>query len=135
MLVDDFDYHLPRELIAQIPIYPRDRCRLMVLNGFEIKHHLFKDIIDYLNPGDVLVLNNTRVRHAKLHGKKTTGGKIELLVLGEKKGFVRCLIKGKVREDTRIVIGEITGRIVHKNEGEYLVEFPVSMERPCIGDP
>ncbi|MFL0251763.1 tRNA preQ1(34) S-adenosylmethionine ribosyltransferase-isomerase QueA [Clostridium neuense] len=84
MELKDFDYYLPKELIAQHPSSVRDECRLMVLDKRtgEIEHKIFKDIIDYLNPGDCMVLNDTRVMPARLIGsKKETGGKIEFLLL------------------------------------------------------
>ncbi|HHV63317.1 MAG TPA: tRNA preQ1(34) S-adenosylmethionine ribosyltransferase-isomerase QueA [Firmicutes bacterium] len=86
MRVDEFDYYLPPELIAQEPVEPRDRCRLMVLRRHDgtIEHREFKDIVDYLRAGDVLVLNNTRVIRARLSGRrKDTGGKLEILLLRE----------------------------------------------------
>lgn len=84
MQLKDFDFDLPEGLIAQHPAEKRDECRLMVLNKDkgEIEHKVFKDIIDYLNPGDCLVLNDTRVIPARLIGaKEGSGGKIELLLL------------------------------------------------------
>ena len=80
----DFNFNLPEELIAQVPILDRSSSKLMVLDKEtgEISHKIFKDIIDYLNPGDCLVLNNTRVIPARLIGSKEgTGGKIEFLLL------------------------------------------------------
>ena len=86
MNLSDFDYNLPQELIAQTPIKKRDESKLMILdkqNG-DIKHQTFKDIIDYLNPGDVLVLNDTKVIPARLIGEKEdTKAIIELLLLKE----------------------------------------------------
>jgi S-adenosylmethionine:tRNA-ribosyltransferase-isomerase (queuine synthetase) len=72
MKLSDFDYHLPKELIAKYPVEPRDSCRLMVLNRKDktIEHRIFRDVIDYLKPGDTLVLNNTKVIPARLIGKK-----------------------------------------------------------------
>ncbi|URZ00212.1 tRNA preQ1(34) S-adenosylmethionine ribosyltransferase-isomerase QueA [Clostridium felsineum] len=84
MQLEDFDYYLPEELIAQHPCDKRDECRLMVMNkkSGEIEHKIFKDIIDYLNTGDCLVLNDTRVLPARLIGNKIeTGGKMEFLLL------------------------------------------------------
>ncbi len=84
MKVTDFDFDLPKELIAQHPAEKRDECRLMVLdkNNGDIEHKVFKDIIDYLNPGDCLVLNDTRVMPARLYGaKEGSGGKMEFLLL------------------------------------------------------
>jgi len=80
----DFNYSLPSELIAQTPIKLRDQSRLMILNRSDgsIRHHRFFNIVDYLQPGDVLVFNNSRVIPARLSGKKIdTGGKLELLLL------------------------------------------------------
>ena len=84
MNVKDFDFYLPEELIAQHPLEKRDTSRLMVLDKKtgEIEHKVFHDIVDYLNAGDTLVLNNTRVMPARLIGEKEeTGGKIEFLLL------------------------------------------------------
>ena len=83
MKVSDFNYELPEELIAQHPYDKRDEARLMVLhrNTKQIEHKVFKDIIDYLEPGDCLVLNDTKVIPARLYGKKDTGAKVEFLLL------------------------------------------------------
>ena len=84
MLTSDFDYELPQELIAQSPAEVRDECRMLVLHRStgEIEHKIFKDIVDYLNPGDLLVANETRVIPARLIGKKRgSGGVCELLLL------------------------------------------------------
>ncbi|MGB9681406.1 MAG: tRNA preQ1(34) S-adenosylmethionine ribosyltransferase-isomerase QueA [bacterium] len=82
MRIEDFDYELPEELIAQEAISPRDHCRLMVVypDG-RIEHRYFYNLPEYLNPGDVLVLNNTKVRPYRLRGKKTTGANIEVLLV------------------------------------------------------
>ncbi len=90
MNVSDFYYDLPEELIAQTPIEKRDESRLMVLNRKDqsIEHKQFKDIIDYLEPGDCLVRNNTKVIPARLYGKKATGAKIEFLLLNQIEGDV-----------------------------------------------
>ena len=74
MKVSDFNFELPKELIAQHPVEKRDESRLMVLNKDKIEHRVFKDIIEYLNPGDCLVLNNTKVIPARLYGNKITNG-------------------------------------------------------------
>ena len=84
MLTTDFDYHLPPELIAQTPIEPRDHSRLLVLNrnSGAVEHLHFYDLTKILKPGDVLVLNKTRVLPARLNGNRIeTGGKIEILLL------------------------------------------------------
>lgn len=84
MRTDDFDYPLPDELIAQAPAEPRDSCRLLVLNREDgsLEHRHFTDVIDYLDPGDILVANKTRVMPARLVGhKRGTGGVAETLLL------------------------------------------------------
>ena len=89
MKVDDFDYVLPEELIAQTPLPDREKSRLMVLDRQTgaIKHHIFSDIIDYLQPGDCLVLNDTKVLPARLFGeKKDTGAHVEVLLLKQLSG-------------------------------------------------
>lgn len=97
MKVSDFDFYLPEELIAQHPLEKRDTSRLMVLDKKtgDIEHKVFKDIIGYLNEGDTLVLNNTRVMPARLIGaKEGTGGKIEFLLLKRLEGDKwECLAK------------------------------------------
>ena len=76
MKLSEFTYNLPEELIAQHPIEKRDESRLMVLNKNtgDIKHKVFKDIVEYLNPGDCLVINNTKVIPARLYGNKINVG-------------------------------------------------------------
>lgn len=84
MRTSDFDYSLPPELIAQTPVEPRDRSRLMVLNRSDgsIEHCRFSEIVDYLQGGDVLVFNDTRVLPARLSGRKVdSGGRVEILLL------------------------------------------------------
>src|SRR3990170_1750629 len=101
MKLSDFDYYLPKELIAQSPIEPRDASRLLVLRQ-NIEHKHFGDIIDYFESGDTLVLNDSRVIPAKLNGKKSTGGHVEALVVSKIGDGYECLIHGKnIREGTK----------------------------------
>jgi len=81
--VSDFFYDLPPELIAQTPLEPRDSSRLLLLdkNTGKIEHKIFRDVIDYLDPGDVLVINNSRVIPARVYGKRAGGGALEILLL------------------------------------------------------
>ena len=107
MKLEEFDYNLPEELIAQTPIKQRDASRLMVLdkkNG-ELVHKHFYDIIDYLNPGDTLVLNDTKVLPARLIGEKvSTKAVIEVLLLKNKEGDTwECLVKPA----RRIHVGDV----------------------------
>ena len=78
--MDKFNFSLPEELIASYPNLNRDQSQLMVLNNQQIMHQHFNNIVDYMNPGDCLVLNNTKVIKARLFGNKKTGGAIELLI-------------------------------------------------------
>ena len=132
MKVSDFYFDLPEELIAQTPILKRDNCRLMVVDKKtgEIEHRIFKDIIDYLNEGDCLVLNNTRVLPARLIGEKEgTKGKIEFLLLKRiEKDTWEILVKpGKrAREGARFIFGngDLKGEIIKVlDEGERIVRF------------
>ena len=108
----DFYYDLPQELIAQTPMEPRDMSRLMVIdkNTGEIEHKIFKDLIDYLRPGDCLILNDTRVIPARIYGvKKETGAVVEFLLLKQSENNVwECLCKpGKrAKIGTEFVFGD-----------------------------
>ncbi len=112
MKTDDFDYDLPEELIAQTPIKKRDESRLMILDKTtgKINHKHFKDIIDYLSPGDCLVLNDTKVIPARLIGVKVdTGAVIEVLLLKDLQSDIwECLVKParRVKLDTIISFGD-----------------------------
>ena len=111
MNVSDFYYDLPEELIAQTPIEKRDESRLMVLNRAKqtIEHKTFKDIIDYLEPGDCLVRNNTKVIPARLYGKKSTGAKIEFLLLSRIEGDIwECIVRPghKLKPGTEVEFGD-----------------------------
>ena len=112
MKTDDFDFELPEELIAQEPILKRDRSRLMVVDKKtgSISHHVFTDIVDLLNKGDVLVLNDTKVIPARLFGiKENTSAHIEVLLLNNIENNIwSCLVKPakRVKEGTIISFGD-----------------------------
>lgn len=111
MKVSEFNYDLPEELIAQIPLERRDESRLMVLNKEKqsIEHKTFKDIIEYLKSGDVLVRNNTKVLPARLYGTKETGANVEFLLLNNIEGDVwECIVRpgNKLHIGTRVIFGE-----------------------------
>ena len=112
MKTSDFYYDLPQELIAQTPMEPRDMSRLMVIdkNTGEVEHKIFKDLIDYLRPGDCLILNDTRVIPARIYGvKKETGAVVEFLLLKQSENNVwECLCKpGKrAKIGTEFVFGD-----------------------------
>lgn len=140
MRLSDFDYSLPKRLIAQTPVEPRDTSRLMVVNGEKIEHKKFYEIVDFINEGDTLILNNTKVVYAKLLGKKETGGKVELLLIRRLGDSFRweCLIKGKnVRINTNIIIRSRGASVEHNfcpdafyakiveriQNGRYIIDF------------
>ena len=111
MKVTEFDYELPEELIAQTPIEKRDESRLMFLNRKEhtIEHKTFKDIIDYLEPGDCLVRNNTKVIPARIYGKKETGANIEFLLLNNIEGDIwETIVRpgNKLHIGTKVIFGD-----------------------------
>jgi S-adenosylmethionine:tRNA ribosyltransferase-isomerase len=130
--VKDFYFHLPEELIAQHPLEKRDESRLMVVdkNTGSIEHKKFKDILDYLEPGDCLVLNDTRVLPARLIGtKENSGGKMEFLLLKRKdKDNWETLVKPGKRAQlgTRFVFGNgaLKAEVVGMGEeGSRIVKF------------
>ncbi len=128
-ILEKYNFDIPKELIAQEPVYPRDECKLMVLKGNDIEHRIFKDIINYMEKGDVLVLNNSKVIRARLFGKKSTGGKVELLLI-EKHEYPVFLVKGKnIKEGTTIEINEFKGKILEKNGGIAKIDFGVDIEK------
>ena len=132
MDVKDFDYELPEELIAQDPLEDRSSSRLMVLDRKtgDVEHRHFRDILDYLNPGDCLVINNTKVIPARLYGaKEDTQAKIEVLLLKRKENDVwETLVKPgkKAKPGTRIVFGDglLVGEVIDVvEEGNRLIQF------------
>lgn len=132
MDVKDFDYDLPQELIAQDPLEDRSSSRLMVLdkNTGEVSHHVFREIVKYLRPGDCLVLNNTKVIPARLFGvKEGTMAKIEILLLKRRQNDVwETLVKPgkKAKPGTRIIFGDglLIGEVIDVvDDGNRLIQF------------
>ena len=132
MKTSDFFYELPEKLIAQDPLEDRTASRLLVLDRKEdkLEHKIFSDVIDYLSPGDCLVINNTRVIPARLIGEKEgTGGKVEILLLKRLKNDIwETLVKPgkKLRPGARVIFGD--GRLKAEimeiaEEGNRLVKF------------
>ena len=132
MKTSDFYYDLPQELIAQDPLEDRSASRLMVLDKKtgKIQHHIFKEIVNYLNPGDCLVINDTKVIPARLYGAKVgTDAKIEVLLLKLKENNIwETLVKPgkKAKIGTKISFGEglLIGEVVDiVEEGNRLIQF------------
>ncbi|MGI6106623.1 MAG: tRNA preQ1(34) S-adenosylmethionine ribosyltransferase-isomerase QueA [Lachnospiraceae bacterium] len=132
MEVSDFDYELPKELIAQDPIPDRSSSRLMILdkNTGETQDKIFRDIVDELNPGDCLVINDTKVIPARLLGQREeTGGRVEVLLLKRQEGDVwECLVRPgkKCRPGTRLTFGDgkLKAEILEVvDDGDRLIHF------------
>ncbi|MBS9338349.1 tRNA preQ1(34) S-adenosylmethionine ribosyltransferase-isomerase QueA [Fructobacillus sp. M2-14] len=133
--LSDFDYDLPEELIAQTPLKDRSSSRLLELNAVTGEYHdkHFYDILDYLNPGDALVMNNSRVLPARLHGMRPTGGHAEVLLLRQEEGDVwEVLVKPAKKSPvgSTVVFGDdinnpvMTGTIVKElDHGGRYIEF------------
>jgi S-adenosylmethionine:tRNA ribosyltransferase-isomerase len=144
MNLSDFDYDLPEAFIAQTPVEPRDSSRLLVLNRATgaIQHRIFRDITEYFRPGDVLVVNDTRVIPARLHANKAqTGGKIELLLLQQLTDIQWQVIVGgsgiKTGVELQFAGTTVTARVVEVLEGsERTVEFsqPVNDLLEALGE-
>ena len=125
MKTTDFDYHLPETSIGQTPAEPRDSSRLLVLHrdSGEVEHRFFRDVGSLLHPGDLLVLNQTRVIPARIFARKDTGGKVELLLLRRRDDLTwEALVGGK---------GLRVGKFVHVEDGPtaQIVEILEGSER------
>jgi S-adenosylmethionine:tRNA ribosyltransferase-isomerase len=145
MKTSDFDYDLPPELIAQTPAEPRDHSRLMVLNreAYSWQHRRFHDIVDYLEAGDLVIANDSRVIPARLFGRKAdTGGKVELLLLHRTgDGLWECLVKPGRRLSPGVVIeldgGEsrVRAEVVDRTQsGSRLIHFSDESSLDQLGD-
>lgn len=137
--LSDYDYHLPEALIAQAPCEERSRSRLLRVNreAGSFSHHRFHDILDFLRPGDLLVVNNTKVIPARLMGQKETGGRVEVLIIDYAAGMKHlaeagefqcdCLIRASRRPKPGAVLrmdGGITARVVSHRDRISTVAFP-----------
>ncbi len=126
MRVTEFDFHLPKDLIAQSPARPRDASKLMVLRDDETTHKAFSDLAEYLEDGDVLVINDSRVIPARIRGRKSTGGRIEILLVKEiQESMWECLLKGRVREGTELQFGSGDAIVYEKKDGKCVIAFNV----------
>ncbi len=131
MKVSEFNYNLPEELIAQTPIKNRDESRLMILDRKRetIEHKIFRDILDYLQPGDCLVRNNTKVIPARLYGKKETGANVEFLLLNRiEEDFWEVMVRPgrKLPVGTKVTFGDglLEAEILELlNDGNRKVKF------------
>lgn len=132
MKLSEFDYHLPEELIAQHPIEPRDASRMMAveISSRRIKHDLFINFPEYLKPGDIVVVNNTKVIPARLYGiRKKTGAKVEILLLKRLSEDTWEVMARPARRfkkgEIYLFEGEIEGKVLETGEeGKRIMEFP-----------
>ncbi|MGA2191794.1 MAG: tRNA preQ1(34) S-adenosylmethionine ribosyltransferase-isomerase QueA [Nitrospirota bacterium] len=120
MLLSEFDYNLPQELIAQRPLPERDASRLLTLDRKTglVSHRTFRDIVGCLRPGDVLVINNTKVTPSRLVGEKVSGGKIEALLLKNSGGGrYEALMKSRLSPGAEVVFGGVISASVLEDLG------------------
>ncbi len=137
MLTSELDYQLPPELIAQIPVEPRDTSRLMVIRRETrtITHHIFRDLPELLKPYDLLVANDSRVIPARIFGQKPSGGKVELLLLRKLDDHTwRCLVGGRNVRDVLLPVGD--GKQLHAHvelvsasDTDWLIHFDEPVDR------
>lgn len=141
ILLEDYDYSLPEDRIAQEPVSPRDASRLMLLDrGSGTTRHLhFTDLPDLLSPGDLIVLNDTQVFRARMTGLKPTGGRLEFLFLKQDPaaGVWEALCNGsrELREGMAIDFGEgVTSRVLGRREETALLVFPPEIDVAAVLD-
>ncbi len=128
--LEDYNYHLPLTQIAQEAFHPRDQCKLMILKDQEILHKKFYHIIDYLEPNDILVLNETKVQHAKIEGKKETGAKI-IVTLTKKITPLQyeARIKGnKLKENLKLIFKNNQAIITKKEDDVFYLKFEKELQ-------
>lgn len=128
MNIEEYNYHLPKELIAQRPAEPRTHSRLMIIEDARITHKKFYEIVDYFREGDVIVLNETKVRKIRIPGKKESGGSVEFMLEGNDGDAV---VKGHVKVGDTIIFDSdlhIVGKIVSKEENRVKIEFNCGLE-------
>ncbi len=142
MKTSAFDYHLPPELIAQRPVEPRDASRLLVVHRDTgaLEHRIFRDIVEYLRPGDLLICNDSRVIPARIYGRKAeTGGKVEVLLVAKRGPRTwEALVRGRrIREGAVLTFGDaLEARVIAIAEsGGRILEFaePVEPHLEALG--
>ena len=128
LTLDDFDYELPPELIAQTPLPERSASRLLIMDGARLEDRRFSDLPQLLRAGDLLVFNDTRVIHARLHGTKDSGGKVEVLIerpIGRHEALAQVRASHAPKPGSRLVLEDALVVQVVAREGEFfLLRFP-----------
>ncbi len=136
MNLKEYDYELPKEMIAQKAVHPHDSCKLMVVDSDgKISHHIFYELVDYLKKGDVLVVNETKVRHCKLIGNRTTGTEMEVVILSDavdaklskytnKLNTYRCKLKGRnPKAGDVIIFQDNSAEILEQIDEDFILKF------------
>lgn len=131
--VDKFDYNLPKELIALYPASKRDKCRLMVVDTVSksIQNHIFSDIVDLLDDTSFLVVNNTKVRNARLYAKKVTGGASEVFVTDViDNTHFKGLVRGKFKPGDKVIAEGMYFTLLEKlTDGLWLIQAESDIEK------
>ncbi|MBW3003033.1 S-adenosylmethionine:tRNA ribosyltransferase-isomerase, partial [Candidatus Woesearchaeota archaeon] len=137
MKLEEFNYHLPKQLIAHKPVFPKHNSRLMVVNE-KVEHKHFYDILDYLKPDDVLVINETKVKRCKLRGKKLTGAPAEIVLLEElDNNQYKARIKtNKPKIGQKIVVDDFIIEIFDRDNDIFIIKFnkDISKKINLIGE-
>lgn len=136
MLVKEFSFELPEQLIASEPQAERSASRLLVMDrqSGDLQHHIFKDILQLLNPGDLLVFNNTRVIPARLFGEKSSGGKVEVLVerLLQGQRFLAHIRASKAPKPGTELLLENAARVIMQQRHDTLFELELLGDEPVL---
>lgn len=131
-----FDFTLPKEFIAQFPLKEREKAKLMIVErrNERITEKIFSDIVDFIEKGDVLVLNNAKVIPARLFCKKETGGIIEVFLLKkESKSLWNALIRGRIKINQKFILPDIEGKVIErKQDGSFIIEFSVDKDEDIL---
>ncbi|MBI2661868.1 tRNA preQ1(34) S-adenosylmethionine ribosyltransferase-isomerase QueA [Candidatus Woesearchaeota archaeon] len=125
MNLEYYNYYLPLELIAQEAVHPRDHCKLMVLYNEKIEHKKFHEIVDYLQKDDILVVNETKVQHCKILGKKETGARVEVTIVRNlgNNNYETRIKGGKLREGVLLIFKCNKARIMKRQDDCFFLEF------------
>ncbi len=124
MKTEEFDYHLPKELIAQHPLKDRAQSKLMVCYKDHVEHVRFKDIINYVNKNDVFVINETKVVKSKIIGRKETGGKVELTIIEKlDNNLFKCFIKGRKPKGIIYFNEKLFCKVIDNEKSIFIVKF------------
>ena len=125
MKLSDFDYNLPKEMIAQEQIKPRTHSKMIVVwKDGRVEHKHFYDIVDFFRKDDVLVINESKVSYAKLVGKKETGGKVEVMIVNEKNDVFKCKVKGRnIKKGIIFLFDSLKAVVEEKIHDDFYIKF------------